>query len=102
MRLADGADGEAVEGAAYVWVEEEGGSDPSEPTDPPTVPVEAELLVVPADYAAGTWSGATPTFALSVVPDTLQGYTFAVAMDGGEALPLEGASYAAAVEGQHS
>ncbi len=72
-------------------------------TDPtPPVTVEAELLVTPENYQAGTWANTAPSFALSVVPDTLEGYTFAVETDGGEAQAVAGNAYAFETEGQHT
>ena len=70
-----------------------------EPTDP--VEVEAELLVVPEMYRAGAWSATAPSFTLSVVPDTLTGYTFAVSVDDGEAQAVE-SPCAFTTEGQHT
>ena len=70
-----------------------------EPTDP--VEVEAELLVVPEMYRAGAWSATVPSFTLSVVPDTLTGYTFAVSVNDGEAQAVE-SPYTFSTEGQHT
>lgn len=81
-----GPDGETQEDTIYLWAgkEEDAPPEPTasaepEPTDP--VEVEAELLVVPEMYRAGAWSATVPSFTLSVVPDTLTGYTFALSVD---------------------
>ena len=99
-----GPGGEAEEGALYLWAGKEEDA-PPEPTDPPepTAPaeVEAELLVVPEMYRAGAWSATAPSFTLTAVPDTLEGYTFAVSMDDGEAQAVE-SPYTFAAEGQHT
>ena len=101
-----GPDGETQEGAIYLWAgkEEDAPPEPTasaepEPTDP--VEVEAELLVVPEMYRAGAWSATAPSFTLSVVPDTLTGYTFAVSVDDGEAQAVE-SPYTFSAEGQHT
>ncbi len=62
-------------------------------TDPP-VAVEAELLVTPENYQAGAWTNVTPAFMLTVVPDTLTGYSFVVEMDDGEAQAVTENPYA--------
>ena len=101
-----GPDGETQEDTIYLWAgkEEDAPPEPTasaepEPTDP--VEVEAELLVVPEMYRAGAWSATAPSFTLSVVPDTLTGYTFAVSVDDGEAQAVEG-PYTFSTEGQHT
>lgn len=101
-----GPDGETQEDTIYLWAgkEEDAPPEPTasaepEPTDP--VEVEAELLVVPEMYRAGAWSATVPSFTLSVVPDTLTGYTFAVSVDDGEAQAVEG-PYTFSTEGQHT
>ena len=101
-----GPNGETQEDTIYLWAgkEEDAPPEPTasaepEPTDP--VEVEAELLVVPEMYRAGTWSATAPSFTLSVVPDTLTGYTFAVSVDDGEAQAVEG-PYTFSTEGQHT
>ena len=63
--------------------------------------IEAELLVVPEMYRAGAWSSTTPSFTLSVVPDTLTGYTFALSVDDGEAQAVE-SPCVFTTEGQHT
>ena len=99
-----GPNGEAQQGALYLWAgKEENGPAPSAeptPTDDPT-DIEAELLVVPEMYLAGAWSSTAPSFTLAVVPDTLTGYTFAVSVDDGEAQAAE-SPYSFATEGQHT
>ena len=70
-----------------------GNTDPAE--------VEAELLVVPEMYRAGAWSATAPSFTLTAVPDTLEGYTFAVSVDDGEAQAVESPCIFA-TEGQHT
>ncbi|HIS02819.1 MAG TPA: hypothetical protein IAA75_02805 [Candidatus Pullichristensenella avicola] len=99
-----GPNGEAQQGALYLWAgKEEDGPAPSAeptPTDDPT-DIEAELLVVPEMYLAGAWSSTAPSFTLAVVPDTLTGYTFAVSVDDGEAQAAE-SPYSFATEGQHT
>ena len=101
-----GPDGETQEDTIYLWAgkEEDAPPEPTasaepEPTDP--VEVEAELLVVPEMYRAGAWSATAPSFTLSVVPDTLTGYTFAVSVDDGEAQAVE-SPYTFSTEGQHT
>ena len=101
-----GPNGETQEDTIYLWAgkEEDAPPEPTasaepEPTDP--VEVEAELLVVPEMYRAGAWSATAPSFTLSVVPDTLTGYTFAVSVDDGEAQAVEG-PYTFSTEGQHT
>ncbi len=101
-----GPDGETQEDTIYLWAgkEEDAPPEPTasaepEPTDP--VEVEAELLVVPEMYRAGAWSATLPSFTLSVVPDTLTGYTFAVSVDDGEAQAVE-SPYTFSAEGQHT
>ena len=101
-----GPDGETQEDTIYLWAgkEEDAPPEPTasaepEPTDP--VEVEAELLVVPEMYRAGAWSATVPSFTLSVVPDTLTGYTFAVSVDDGEAQAVE-SPYTFSAEGQHT
>ena len=101
-----GPDGETQEDTIYLWAgkEEDAPPEPTasaepEPTDP--VEVEAELLVVPEMYRAGAWSATAPSFTLSVVPDTLTGYTFAVSVDDGEAQAVE-SPYTFSAEGQHT
>ena len=101
-----GPDGETQEDTIYLWAgkEEDAPPEPTasaepEPTDP--VEVEAELLVVPEMYRAGAWSATAPSFTLSVVPDTLMGYTFAVSVDDGEAQAVE-SPYTFSTEGQHT
>ena len=97
-----GPNGETQENALYLWVgtAEDAPPTPSPaPTDP--IEVEAELLVVPEMYRAGAWSSAVPSFTLTAVPDTLEGYTFAVSVDGGEAQAVA-SPYAFDAEGQHT
>ena len=101
-----GPNGETQEDTIYLWAgkEEDAPPEPTasaepEPTDP--VEVEAELLVVPEMYRAGAWSATVPSFTLSVVPDTLMGYTFAVSVDDGEAQAVE-SPYTFSTEGQHT
>ena len=101
-----GPNGETQEDTIYLWAgkEEDAPPEPTasaepEPTDP--VEVEAELLVVPEMYRAGAWSATAPSFTLSVVPDTLTGYTFAVSVDDGEAQAVE-SPYTFSTEGQHT
>ena len=101
-----GPDGETQEDTIYLWAgkEEDAPPEPTasaepEPTDP--VEVEAELLVVPEMYRAGAWSATVPSFTLSVVPDTLTGYTFALSVDDGEAQALE-SPCVFTTEGQHT
>ena len=101
-----GPDGEMQEGTLYIWAgkEEDAPPTPTPSTEPePTGPVEieAELLVVPEMYRAGAWSSTVPSFTLTVVPDTLTGYTFAVSVDGGSMQAVE-SPYAFATEGQHT
>ena len=99
-----GPDGETQEDTVYLWAGKEEDAPPTpstepEPTDP--VEIEAELLVVPEMYRAGAWSSTTPSFTLSVVPDTLTGYTFAVSVDDGEAQAVE-SPCVFTTEGQHT
>ncbi len=101
-----GPDGETQEDTIYLWAgkEEDAPPEPTasaepEPTDP--VEVEAELLVVPEMYRAGAWSATVPSFTLSVVPDTLTGYTFALSVDDGEAQAVE-SPCVFSTEGQHT
>ena len=101
-----GPDGETQEDTIYLWAGKEEDAPPTptpstepEPTDP--VEIEAELLVVPEMYRAGAWSSTTPSFTLSVVPDTLTGYTFAVSVDDGEAQAVE-SPCVFTTEGQHT
>lgn len=101
-----GPDGETQEDTIYLWAGKEEDAPPTptpstepEPTDP--VEIEAELLVVPEMYRAGAWSSTTPSFTLSVVPDTLTGYTFAVSVDDGEEQAVE-SPCVFATEGQHT
>lgn len=101
-----GPNGETQEDTIYLWAGKEEDAPPTptpstepEPTDP--VEVEAELLVVPEMYRAGAWSSTTPSFTLSVVPDTLTGYTFAVSVDDGGAQAVE-SPCVFTTEGQHT
>ena len=101
-----GPNGETQEDTIYLWAGKEEDAPPTptpstepEPTDP--VEIEAELLVVPEMYRAGAWSSTTPSFTLSVVPDTLTGYTFAVSVDDGEEQAVE-SPCVFATEGQHT
>ena len=101
-----GPNGETQEDTIYLWAgkEEDAPPEPTasaepEPTDP--VEVEAELLVVPEMYRAGAWSATAPSFTLTAVPDTLEGYTFAVSVDDGEAQAVESPCIFA-TEGQHT
>ena len=101
-----GPDGETQEDTIYLWAGKEEDAPPTptpstepEPTDP--VEIEAELLVVPEMYRAGAWSSTAPSFTLTVVPDTLTGYTFAVSVDDGEAQAVE-SPCVFATEGQHT
>ena len=101
-----GPNGETQEDTIYLWAGKEEDAPPTptpstepEPTDP--VEIEAELLVVPEMYRAGAWSSTTPSFTLSVVPDTLTGYTFAVSVDDGEAQAVE-SPCVFTTEGQHT
>ena len=101
-----GPGGEAEEGALYLWAgkEEDAPPEPTASAEPgPTDPaeVEAELLVVPEMYRAGAWSATAPSFTLTAVPDTLEGYTFAVSVDDGEAQAVESPCIFA-TEGQHT
>ena len=101
-----GPGGEAEEGALYLWAgrEEDAPPEPTASAEPgPTAPVEveAELLVVPEMYRAGAWSATAPSFTLTAVPDTLEGYTFAVSVDDGEAQAVESPCIFA-TEGQHT
>ncbi len=101
-----GPNGETQEDTIYLWAGKEEDAPPTptpstepEPTDP--VEIEAELLVVPEMYRAGAWSSTTPSFTLSVVPDTLTGYTFALSVDDGEAQAVE-SPCVFTTEGQHT
>ena len=101
-----GPNGETQEDTIYLWVGKEEDAPPTptpstepEPTDP--VEIEAELLVVPEMYRAGAWSSTTPSFTLSVVPDTLTGYTFAISVDDGGAQAVE-SPCVFSTEGQHT
>ena len=103
-----GPNGETQEDTIYLWAGKEEDAPPTptptpstepEPTDP--VEIEAELLVVPEMYRAGAWSATTPSFTLSVVPDTLTGYTFALSVDDGEAQAVE-SPCVFTTEGQHT
>ena len=101
-----GPDGETQEDTIYLWAGKEEDAPPTptpstepEPTDP--VEIEAELLVVPEMYRAGAWSSTAPSFTLTVVPDTLTGYTFAISVDDGEAQAVE-SPCVFATEGQHT
>ena len=101
-----GPGGEAEEGALYLWAgrEEDAPPEPTasaEPGSTDPVEVEAELLVVPEMYRAGAWSATAPSFTLTAVPDTLEGYTFAVSVDDGEAQAVESPCIFA-TEGQHT
>lgn len=102
INLSDiGPNGEAQEGAIYVWA---GPAEdvPPTPTPSPTAPaqIEAELLVIPEMYQAGAWTAVSPSFTLSVVPDTLEGYAFAVSVDGGAMQAVE-SPFVFAEEGRH-
>ena len=101
-----GPNGETQEDTIYLWAGKEEDAPPTptpstepEPTDP--VEIEAELLVVPEMYRAGAWSSTAPSFTLSVVPDTLTGYTFAISVDDGEAQAVE-SPCVFTTEGQHT
>ena len=101
-----GPNGETQEDTIYLWAGKEEDAPPTptpstepEPTDP--VEIEAELLVVPEMYRAGAWSSTAPSFTLTVVPDTLTGYTFAVSVDDGEAQAVE-SPCVFTTEGQHT
>ena len=99
-----GPNGETQEDTLYLWAGKEEDAPPTpstepEPTDP--VEIEAELLVVPEMYRAGAWSSTAPSFTLTVVPDTLTGYTFAVSVDDGEAQAVE-SPCVFTTEGQHT
>ena len=101
-----GPNGETQEDTIYLWAGKEEDAPPTptpstepEPTDP--VEIEAELLVVPEMYRAGAWSSTTPSFTLSVVPDTLTGYTFALSVDDGGAQAVE-SPCVFTTEGQHT
>ena len=101
-----GPNGETQEDTIYLWAgkEEDAPPEPTASAEPePTGPVEveAELLVVPEMYRAGAWSATVPSLTLSVVPDTLTGYTFAVSVDDGEAQAVE-SPYTFSAEGQHT
>ncbi len=99
-----GPHGETQEDTIYVWVAEESDAPTATPTPEPTPPVEveAELLVTPENYQAGAWASGAPAFTLTVVPDTLTGYSFAVEVDGGEAQAVTENPYTFATEGQHT
>ena len=99
-----GPNGEMQEDTIYVWVgkESDGPTDTPTPEPTPPVEVEAELLVTPENYQAGAWASGTPAFTLTVVPDTLTGYSFAVEVDGGEAQAVAENPYTFATEGQHT
>ena len=101
-----GPNGETQEDTIYLWAGKEEDAPPTptpstepEPTDP--VEIEAELLVVPEMYRAGAWSSTTPSFTLTVVPDTLTGYTFAISVDDGGAQAVE-SPCVFTTEGQHT
>ena len=101
-----GPNGKTQEDTIYLWAGKEEDAPPTptpstepEPTDP--VEIEAELLVVPEMYRAGAWSSTAPSFTLTVVPDTLTGYTFAVSVDDGEAQAVE-SPCVFTTEGQHT
>ena len=97
-----GPNGEAQEGAIYLWIARAGAEATpgagAEPTPEPAI--EAELLVVPEMYRAGAWSNIAPSFALSAVPDALEGYSFAASLDDGELQAAE-SPYALAEPGKH-
>ena len=101
-----GPNGETQEDTIYLWAGKEEDAPPTptpstepEPTDP--VEIEAELLVVPEMYRAGAWSSTAPSFTLTVVPDTLTGYTFALSVDDGGAQAVE-SPCVFTTEGQHT
>ena len=99
-----GPAGETEEDTLYLWAgkEEDAPPEPS-PTPEPTAPteIEAELLVVPEMYRAGAWSSTAPSFTLTAVPDTLEGYTFAVSIDEGDMQAVE-SPFLFSSEGQHT
>lgn len=65
----------------------------------------AVLTVTAEGFTSGKWTNRLPVFQLSSEPDlpgTVGGYTYAVSVDGGAAIRLEGNSYTAAEEGEYT
>ena len=81
------------QGRLFVWVEAlQGGSSPA----------EAELMASYDAFVPGVWQNTSPTFTLTLIPDTLQGVYFAVIPGGGTPVRLSGGTYTALDEGRYS
>lgn len=81
-------------GSLYVWVADLSGSGGS--TD------EVELAVTAENYTPGAWTMIPPVFTLKQVPDTATGYNYAVIVDGGTPIRIDGDEFVADTEGKYT
>ena len=97
--------GASAQGAVYLWVgkasdiptPEQVLGDQVEITTDDSELLEAEIRVEAADYTAD--APCTPTFTLTAYPELTDGMAFAVSLNGGDAQPIDGNTFAPSVSG---